>query len=110
MFSLSSEEESNPARRLLSAVISLAIVDCCDSSLIRSKTPRLSDKSYSAFDFFFGYTKICNLYLELLGIDPGSFRERLLRIMWANGKTRDIDENRKRAFRVNYARYNQLKG
>jgi hypothetical protein len=91
---------AEPEIRLLSAVVSLAVRDTMHAP-IGKKDLRLQPESASAFDFLF--TQACDGYLELLNIDPGHYRIKLIEVMNDTSNTdvpfKAID---RRTFRINY--------
>lgn len=102
------QAQNPPEQRLLSAVVSLAIKDCCDRPLKIDNKIRLSFNAASALDFLM--TESCEGYLELLDIDPVNFRAALLKTMKDNGP-KDIgtlDSMARRTFRQNYALWSDL--
>jgi len=84
-------------RRLLSAVVALAIQDA------QSKPRRLgrlripTDEAISAIYFLFQHS---DTYLSILDIDPQQFRERLLKLMFdMNRKIAQFDPIKRRNFK-----------
>lgn len=70
-------------RRLLSAVVALALRDACHIHGIA----RLAENTRSAFNFIFMHS---DGYLHLLDIDPDQFRNRLIEMSF-----KDHDPNKK---------------
>jgi len=70
-------------RRLLAAVVFLAVKDTCSKPVKKgSGALNISNKADSAFEFFFGYDdQVSELYLELLGWDPIVFKNSLVSSM-----------------------------
>jgi hypothetical protein len=104
------QAQNPPEQRLLSAVVSLAVKDCCDRPIKIDNKIRLSFNAASAFDFIF--TESCEGYLEMLDIDPTHFRSALLKLM-ANDGPKEIasfDSMARRTFRQNHALWSDLNG
>ena len=107
--------KSLPEEKLLSAVIAQAIEDVC---LRPIKAPKESKRAYlmnpdarTAYKFLFTGN---NLYLELLNIDQGEFRKRLLSQLsdLSHNKPFDVSTrqnpvagSRKNCFRLNHRLY-----
>ncbi len=95
-------------RRLLSAVVVLAIRDACQ----HPKEKRLGDLPRSALNFLF---EDSDGYLTLLDIDPEQFRKRLVNMSYANGATgkytsmSGFSSEDRRCFRINYQMWIQTK-
>ena len=91
-------------KRLLAAVVALAVKDACKGS----KSKRLLTDTQSAFNFLFKYS---DLYLSLLDIDPQHFRKRL--VAYANSKRTgvvtpyNLTDFERRCFAMNYRRWAQ---
>jgi hypothetical protein len=89
-------------KRLLAAVIGLAIDDACKGS----SNVRMVADARSAFNFLFEHS---DGYLSLLDIDPQQFRVRLLNYTYLkNNKLAtpyDLTEMQRRGFRINYKRW-----
>ena len=105
MYFQTAKEDYNSCIKLISAVIALAVSDCCDPPLKDKKSYKLTDKSLHALRFLFENNKYCHLYLELLDIDLDSFRTRLVSSMYADTNLKDITDQKKRFFRMNHARF-----
>ena len=102
------QAQNPPEQRLLSAVVSLAVKDCCDRPIKIDNKIWLSFNAASAFDFIF--TESCEGYLEMLDIDPTHFRSKLLKLMANDGpkKIASFDSMARRTFRQNYALWSDL--
>lgn len=91
---------AEPETRLLSAVVSLAVRDTMHTP-IGKKDLQLQPESASAFDFLF--TDTSDGYFDLLNIDPGHYRRKLLEVMNdtsnSNVPFKAID---RRTFRINH--------
>lgn len=89
-----------PEIRLLSAVVSLAVRDTMHAP-IGKKNLHLQRETASAFDFLF--TDTSDGYFDLLNIDPGHYRRKLLEVMNDTSHTdvpfKAID---RRTFRINH--------
>jgi len=105
-----------PEEKLLSAIVALAIEDVCLAPVKSEnrKNLTLSYHAYTAYRFLFEHG---DLYLELLNIDPPTFRKRLLRQLLDSRTNRPFDttdkENftisrRKRFFRANHKLYHRV--
>jgi hypothetical protein len=105
MYFQTAKEDYDPSMKLISAVIALAVADCCDPPLKDKKHCTLTDKALDAFRFLFGKNKYCQIYLELLDIDLDSFRRHLVSTMYADKQSQDITDQKKRCFRMNHARF-----
>lgn len=89
-----------PEIRLLSAVVSLAVRDTMHAP-IGKKNLHLQRETASAFDFIF--TDTSDGYFDLLNIDPGHYRRKLLEVMNdtsnSNVPFKALD---RRTFRINH--------
>jgi hypothetical protein len=91
-------------KRLLAAVIGLAISDACKGA----KSIELLMDARSGLRFLFKHS---DLYLSLLDIDPQQFRQRLLD--YIHNKTikktlpYELTDMDRRAFRINYNKWLQ---
>jgi hypothetical protein len=89
-------------KRLLSAVIALAIKDACKGS----SNKRLPSDTQSAFNFLFEHS---DLYLSLLDIDPQQFRKRLVahvhQRLSATTMPYHLTHIERRCFAMNYRRW-----
>ena len=99
-YELDYKAQGTANRRLLAAVVALAIQDA------QSKPRRLgrlripTDEAISAIYFLFQHS---NNYLSLLDIDPQQFRNRLLKLMFdMNKKITQFEPIKRRNFRYNY--------
>ena len=102
--------EDIPAEvKLISAVVGLAIRD---ATLPPHKGKRrgnlwLDSNAASAFDFLF--TPACEGYLDMLDVDVGSFRVRLLKLMGDLSKNdKPFKDMQRRNFRINYKLWSDL--
>ena len=90
-------------RRLLSAVVALAVQDAQAKPYSPPYSRRKlipADRAMSAIDFLF---RTSDGYLSLLDIDPEQFRKRLLGLMFdMNKKIRQFEPIGRRNFRYNY--------
>ena len=100
LYELDYKAQGTANRRLLAAVVALAIQDA------QSKPRRLgrlripTDEAISAIYFLFQHS---NNYLSLLDIDPQQFRNRLLKLMFdMNKKITQFEPIKRRNFRYNY--------
>jgi hypothetical protein len=88
-----------PEVRLLSAVVGLAVRDTMHTP-IGKKDLQLQPESASAFDFLF--TESSDGYFEMLNIDPGHYRKKLIEVMSDTSSSeipfKAID---RRTFRIN---------
>jgi hypothetical protein len=96
---------ADPETRLLSAVVSLAIRDTMHAP-IGKKNLQLQRETASAFDFLL--TDTSDGYFDLLNIDPGHYRRKLLEVMNDTSNTdvpfKAID---RRTFRINQKLWKQ---
>jgi hypothetical protein len=105
-------KSSRPEEQLISAVIALAIEDACLSPIRKpSKQYAMNQHAYTAFRFLFEHS---DHYLQLVNIDPKSFRERLVNQLTDYTHNRPFDisnrpnmiaERRKRMFKINQKLY-----
>jgi hypothetical protein len=99
-YELDYKAQGTANRRLLSAVVALAVQD---AQLKPRRMGRLripSDEAISAIYFLFQHS---DNYLNLLDIDPQQFRERLLKLMFdMNKKVSQFEPIKRRNFRYNY--------
>jgi len=100
LYELDYKAQGTANRRLLAAVVALAIQD---AQLTPRRMGRLripADEAISAIYFLFQHS---DNYLSLLDIDPQQFRERLLKIMFEmNKKVLQFEPIKRRNFRYNY--------
>lgn len=85
-------------QQLINAVIARAMMDTFAKPLDKK---RIANETFSAFEFLFGNN--VDPWLELIDIDPPTFKKRLKDAMW-NAKIK-INESDKRCFRENYKRW-----
>jgi hypothetical protein len=89
-------------KRLLAAVIGLAIDDACKGT----KSARLLSDARSGMNFLFKHS---DLYLSLLDIDPQQFRNRLLEYTHTSTNKvslpYELTHMQKRVFRINYKKW-----
>lgn len=86
-----------PERRLLSAVVALAVHDACATPLIKnSKATGITADAKTALAFLFG--KGLDAYALWLDFDPDQFRQNLLTMR--PGK--HLSDNERRNFKANY--------
>ena len=93
--------------KLLSAVIALAVQDCCAPQIGKKRNGtggRLSAKALDAFEFIFlDPEKRFQLFLGCLDIDPDTFRYCLVQTMRADRAVKVLPDSKRMAFRRNYA-------
>jgi hypothetical protein len=104
------DEQYAAGKRLLSAVVSLAILDACQKPIRRADEHQLSDEAESALEFLFGDTRWCDLYLSSMGIDPGTFRRYLISTMERQKGVREIKPEKQKIFNLNYHLYRNKHG
>ena len=94
-------------KRLLSAVVSLAILDACQKPFKRynSARPELTEDAETALRFLFDDTRWCDLYLSMMGIEPSTFRHYLLKTMAKQQGVREVTPEKQRIFNLNYRLY-----
>lgn len=99
---------SIPERRLMFAVVGLAVSDACAIPVLtrHKRVAGLKEDAYTALDFLL--TKAADGWLMWLDIDPVMFRKRVLSVMFEN-QASSLGEHRKRAFRANYEAYRVIK-
>ena len=97
-----------PEKRLISAIVGLALRDCTLPPIkLKRGRIRLDTDALTAFDFLF--TEACEDYLEFLDIDPKVMRSRILTIMADTSKSIiPFNEMSRRAFRMNYRLWRDL--
>lgn len=103
---------TRPEEQLLSAVIAQAIEDACLPPVKRErKQYGMNQHAYTAHRFLFEHS---DAYLELINIDPKSFREKLVTQLNDRTHNRPFDitdrlnlvaERRKRMFKINQKLY-----
>jgi hypothetical protein len=87
-------------RKLLSAVVALAIQDAQSKPRRMGRLRIPTDEAISAIYFLFQHS---DTYLSILDIDPQQFRERLLKLMFdMNKKVSQFEPIKRRNFRYNY--------
>lgn len=93
--------------KLLSAVIALAVDDCCKPQIGRKRNGtggRLTHLSKEAFRFIFiDPYGMCRKYLEFLDIEPDTFRSQLVSTMRSEIGNRHIADKKRMWFRRNYS-------
>jgi len=99
-YELDYKAQGTANRRLLSAVVALAIQDAQSKPRRMGKLRIPTDEAISAIYFLFQHS---DNYLSLLDIDPPQFRERLLKLMFdMNNKIKQFEPIKRRNFRYNY--------
>ncbi len=95
-------EQYAAGRRLLSAVIGMAINDACLPAFedARGVNLRLHSEAEDALEFLF-YSKDCEKYLMVMDIEASTFRRCLVDAMHKE-KIFDITGNKLRQLRLNY--------
>lgn len=95
-------EEYAAGRRLLSAVIGMAINDACLPAFedARGKNFRLHSDAEDALEFLF-FSEQCEKYLMVMDIEPSTFRRCLAEAMYRE-KIFDITGTKLRYLRANY--------
>lgn len=95
-------EEYAAGKRLLSAVIGMAINDACMPPFedARGRNFRLHSDAADALEFLF-YSESCEEYLMVMDIEPTTFRRCLVDAM-GRDKLFDINETKLRYLRMNY--------
>lgn len=89
-----------PEKRLVAAVVALAVRDACLPP-IGKKDLILTSEAASAFDFLF--TDLCEGYMTLIDMNPQHFRSKLIRAMYdASHRDKPIKAIARRAFRINH--------
>jgi len=87
-------------RRLLAAVVALAVQDAQLPPRKIGKVRIPKDEAISAIYFLFQHS---DSYLNLLDMDPEQFRDRLLKLMFdMNKKVVQFESSKRRNFRYNY--------
>lgn len=85
-------------KRLLSAVVNLAVEDVCLDQL----KGRLRTDARSALDFLFGGQSMIETYGAFIGLDVGLFRERLMQELRGESGARRFTESNRKMFAINY--------
>ena len=85
-------------QQLINAVIARAMLDC----FRLPSNNQIDSVTFSAFEFLFG--KDVDPWLELIDIDPTTFKNRMKNSMWdiKISPSSTITEAQKRSFRQNY--------
>lgn len=100
LYELDYKAQGTANRRLLAAVVALAIQDAQLKPRRLGKLRIPTDEAISAIYFLFQHS---NNYLSLLNIDPQQFRNRLLKLMFdMNKKITQFEPIKRRNFRYNY--------
>jgi hypothetical protein len=100
LYELDYKAQGTANRRLLAAVVALAIQDAQSSPRKMGRIRIPTDEAISAIYFLFQHS---DSYLNLLDIDSQQFRERLLKLMFdMNKKIIQFDPIKRRNFRYNY--------
>lgn len=100
LYELDYRAQGTANRRLLSAVVALAIQDAQSKPRRMGRLRIPTDEAISAIYFLFQHS---NTYLSILDIDPQQFRERLLKLMFdMNKKVSQFEPIKRRNFRYNY--------
>lgn len=92
------EDDTAGYKRLIASVIWLAISDSCVAPVKRiSKNNRYfpQDKAFSAVRFLFedNMGSYYRKYIECLGLDPETFRNKILRLMYAQKEFDDLPKH-----------------
>jgi len=98
-------DQDAACRKLLSAVVALALQDSCMRPNQSGKTLTIKNDALSGLHFLFGHG---GFFMELLDIDPDEFCKRLVARMYSSEWDSRFSEDQKRSFRWNYSRYLQL--
>ena len=100
LYELDYKAQGTANRRLLAAVVALAIQDAQSKPRKMGKVRIPTDEAISAIYFLFQHS---SNYLNLLDINPQQFRGRLLKLMFdMNKKIIQFDPIKRRNFRYNY--------
>ena len=86
--------------KLVSAVVALAVTDTT-----KKNDKHLDNDAKTALVFLFGDN--VDPWLEMIDIDPGHFKRKLMDSMHSSGG--QFSDEQKRAFRMNYQMWNQNK-
>lgn len=98
-------KSADPEFRLLSAVVSHAIRDTMHQP-IGKRDLQIQRSTASAFDFLF--TDTSDGYFQLLDIDPGHYRKKMLEVMNdASASELPFKAIDRRTFRINYKLWKQ---
>jgi hypothetical protein len=99
-YELDYKAQGTANRRLLAAVVALAVQDAQSRPRKMGRVRIPTDEAISAIYFLFQHS---DNYLSLLDIDPQQFRERLLKLMFdMNNKIKQFEPIKRRNFRYNY--------
>jgi hypothetical protein len=102
IYELDYKAQGTAYRRILAAVVGLAIQDAQmkPRAVYTNKKLIPTDEAISGIDFLF---RTSDTYLNLLDIDPGHFRKKLLDLMFdMNRKIKQFEPIGRRNFRYNY--------
>jgi len=102
IYELDYKTQGTAYRRILAAVVGLAIQDAQmkPRAIYTKKKLIPTDEAISGIDFLF---RTSDTYLNLLDIDPEQFRKRLLGLMFdMNRKIKQFEPIGRRNFRYNY--------
>ncbi len=107
---LLTDKDDISERRLLAAIIATAVNDCCDRPTNSKKHARITEDALDAMRFLFEDNDACRVYFSMLDMDLPSFRTNLVSTMHGTTGAAHITDQRKRFFRINYARFGPLQG
>lgn len=92
-------------QRLLMAVVTRAIEDCCQT-LLRSEVRAQQNRAYEAIQalrWLFAPNGIVGWYCTMLGLEESDLRRRLLASMWDSSTSAvALNAEQKRLFRLRY--------
>jgi hypothetical protein len=105
------DQETRAAYILINAIIARAIMDTFLPSVLArlrdGRQKRLMDSdAQSALEFLFDPK---NPYLLILDIDPPTYQKKFLEKMYSDKPSVDYSEANKRAFRLNWKMWQQIK-
>jgi hypothetical protein len=95
-------DDTRGCQQLINAVIARALLDSFRAPQADGK---MDSHAKTAFDFLLGDT--VDVWLELIDIDPGAYKKRLVDSVYSDKAS--FEDFQKRTFRINHQKWHQLK-
>ena len=104
------EQHYPPERRLLAAVVAMALRDACEKPYKESKNCTMHTYARSAHEFL--WTPALDAYLAFLDIEPDFYREKLTKFMSDQSErvTNGFSSENRRNFRLNKLLWEDQRG
>ncbi len=93
-------------KSLANAVINRAVIDTYQRCYERNGKIVLSRDTVGAFEFLFDHGKY---WLEIIDIDHDQFKRRLVEEMYVYNQNKNLPDEDKRSFRINYQTWQKMK-